>query len=297
MKLELLDFIELENYPSGSGIEFYDNKIYVVGDDARDLLVMGKKWNKPTLINLFNTQDKKIPKPDKSDLEAMTVLSVDKKPHLLIIGSGASEKRNKALLLNLKNNAMKSIDLSVFYNRIKTAIGIAQLNIEGIAEVYDYLVLVNRGNTTHPNNHLIITKSDFWKDQEKASLQTIIVDFESVNLTPGKIGISGLTYSDKHEDLFITISTEDTPNAIDDGKIGKSYLAVIENLYRKIGREKGKIKINQLIDLSKEDEKFSGFKIESVCVQSAKDHSIKLQLVADNDEGKTYLFKIWLSWG
>jgi len=295
MKLELLDFIELDNYPSGSGIEFFDDKIYIVGDDSRDLLVMGKKWNKPTLINLFDSSDKKIPKSVKSDLEAMTVLSVDKKPHLLIIGSGSTEKRNRALLMNLKNNAIKALDLSVFYNRIKAA-GIPALNIEGIAEVYDYLVLANRGNTSNPTNHLIITKSDFWKDQEKASLQTIEVDFENVNLVPGKVGISGLTYSDKHEDLFLTISTEDTANAVDDGKIGRSYLAVIENLYRKIGREKGKIKINQLIDLPSADKQFKGYKIESVCVQSSKDHSIKLQLVADNDNGKTFLFKVFLGW-
>lgn len=295
MKLELLDFIELDNYPSGSGIEFYNDRIYIVGDDSRDLLVMTKKWSKPTLINLFETAEKRIPKATKSDLEAMTVLAVDKKPHLLIIGSGSTDKRNKALLLNLKNNAIQWIDLTVFYNRIKAA-GITDLNIEGIAEVYDYLVMVNRGNTTNPTNHLIITKSDFWKDQEKASLQTIVLDFDNVNAAGLHLGVSGLTYSDKHEDLFLTISTEDTPNAVDDGKIGKSYLAVIENLYRKIGREKGKIKINHLIDLPAADKGFKGYKIESVCIQSAKDHSIKMQLVADNDLGKTFLFKIWLSW-
>ncbi len=295
MKLELLDFIELDNYPSGSGIEFYDDRIYVVGDDSKDLLIMTKKWNKPTLVNLFETTDKRIPKAAKSDLEAMTVLSVDKKPHLLIIGSGAAEKRNKALLMNLKNNALQWLDLTVFYNRIKAA-GITALNIEGIAEVYDYLVMVNRGNSSNPVNHLIITKSDFWKDQEKASLQTIVLDFDSVNAAGLQLGVSGLTYSDKHEDLFLTISTEDTPNAIDDGKIGKSYLAVIENLYRKIGREKGKIKVNHLIDLAAADKGFEGYKIESVCIQSSKDHSIKMQLVADNDLGKTFLFKVWLGW-
>ncbi|MEO6316690.1 MAG: hypothetical protein ABIU63_02985 [Chitinophagaceae bacterium] len=296
MKLELLDFIELENYPSGSGIEFYDDKVYLVGDDSKDLLVMGKKWNKPVLINLFDTQDKRIPKSTKSDLESMTLLSIDKKPHLLMVGSGAAETRNKALLMNLKNNALRWLDLSVFYKRIIAA-GIPALNIEGIAEVYDYLVMVNRGNTTNPNNHLIITKSDFWKDQEKASLQTVVVDFDNLDAGAATLGISGITYSDKHEDLFLTISTEDTPNTIDDGKIGKSYLAVIENLYRKIGREKGKIKINQLIDLTAADKQFEGYKIESVCVQSTKDHSIKLQLVADNDKGKSYLFKVWVGWG
>ena len=295
MKLELLDFIELDNYPSGSGIEFYDDKIYIVGDDSRDLLVMHKKWSKPSLVNLFDTPEKRIPKATKSDLEAMTVLSVDKKPHLLIIGSGSTDKRNKALLLNLKNNGTRWLDLTVFYNRIKAA-GIPELNIEGIAEVYDYLVMVNRGNATHPNNHLIITRSDFWKDQEKASLQTVLVDFENVDAAGLQLGVSGLTYSDKHEDLFLTISTEDTPNSTDDGKIGKSYLAIIENLYRKIGREKEKIKINHLIDLTAADKQFEGYKIESVCIQSEKDHSVKLQLVADNDLGKTFLFKVWLGW-
>src|SRR5450432_3228640 len=99
MKLELLDFTELENYPSGSGIEFYNDNIYIVGDHSANLLVLNKKWTKPILINLFDAADKKASSPDKSnpDLESMSVLSVDKKPHLLIIGTGSSEKRNRAV--------------------------------------------------------------------------------------------------------------------------------------------------------------------------------------------------------
>src|ERR1700733_11677587 len=175
MKLELLDFIEMENYPSGSGIEFYDDNIYLVGGESRDLLLMNKKWSKPTLINLFDGTEKKTAKTATSELETMTILSIEKKIHLLIVGSGSSDKKTKAVLLNLKTKAKTWIDLSVFYNRIK-ATGIPELNIEGIAEVYDYLVLVNRGNVANPANHLIITKPDFWKNQEKAGLQTIVID-------------------------------------------------------------------------------------------------------------------------
>ncbi len=292
MKLVLQDFIELENYPSGSGIEFYDDKLYIIGDDSRDLLLMSKKWTKPKLVNLFEAADKKAPKSAKSELEAMTVLSVDKKPHLLLISSGLTEKRTRAVLLNLKTNAVNWIDLSIFYNRIKAA-GITDLNIEGIAEVYDYLVLVNRGTAAKPTNHLIITKADFLKNQEKASLQVVAVDFENAGGTQ-KFGISGLRYSDKHEDLFITLSEEREPG---ETKPVKSYLGVIENLYRKIGREKDKIKVNHLIDLTKADEQFTGYTIESACIQSQKDHSVKLQLVADNAQGKTFLFKVGLDWG
>jgi hypothetical protein len=293
MKLALQDFIELENYPSGSGIEFYDDNIYIIGDDARDLLVMNKKWKKPSLINLFEGQDKKISKSAKSELEAMTVLSVDKKPHLLLVSSGVTEKRTKAILLNLKNNSINRIDLSVFYNRIKAA-GIAALNIEGVAEVYDYLVLVNRGTFAQPTNHLIITRTDFWKNQEKAGLQAVVIDFENVETQGKKLGVSGLRYSDKHEDLFITLCEE---SGSADSKPGKSYLGIIENLYRKIGREKDKIKVNHLIDLTEADPQFSGYTVESACIQSQKDHSVKLQLVADDAAGKTFLFKVGLDWG
>ncbi len=290
MKLELLDFIELENYPSGTGIEFYDDKIYIVGDSSRDLLVMNKKWRKSELINLFSGAEKKTPKTAKSELEAMTVLSVDKKPHLLIIGSGDNDKRNKAALLNLKTNAISWLDLTVFYNRLRAA-GIADMNIEGIAEVYDYLVLANRANTAHPDNQLVITKPDFWKNQDKVNFQNIIIDFEQA-APAEKIVVTGLRYSDKHEDLFLTVSSENAEN----GAPGKSYLAVIENLYRKIGREKGKMKVNHLIDLEQADKQFSGYLVESVCIQSQKDHSLKLQMVADNKQGKTFLFKVGLSW-
>lgn len=287
MKLDLLDFIELENYPAGSGIEFYDDKIYIVGNRSHDLLVMNKKWNKPALIPLFAATEKKASKTTPSNLESMSVLSVEKKPHLLIIGTGSSEKRNQAVFVNLKNNSTRWTDLAVFFNRIKQA-GIPNLYIEGIAEVYDYLVMVNRGSAA---NHLVITKADFWKSQEKASLQTILIDFESTGIA-GEISVSGITYSDKHEDLFLTIFTKDGTA----GNIGKSYLAVIENLYRKIGREKGKIKVNHLIDLHAADKQFIGYKIESVCIQSQKDHSVKLQLVADDQAGKSFLFKVDLGW-
>jgi len=295
MKLELLDFTELKDYPSGSGIEFYDDQIYIVGDNYRDLLTINKKWTKPKLLNLFDTTEKKTVKSPKSDLESMTLLSVEKKPHLLIIGSGSTDKRNKALLYNLKNNTKTWLDLSLYYNRIKAA-GISELNIEGIAEVYDYLVLVNGGNTANPANHLIITKSDFWKNQEKASLQTIVIDFENTGVTNSNMIITGITYSDVHEDLFLTVSSLDTFNAKGEAKPGKTCLAIIENLYRKIGREKGKIKVNKLIDLGGEDKKFAGYKMESVCIQSQKDHSIKLQLLADSKNSKLQLFKIGLDW-
>ena len=103
MKLSLLDFKKLDNFPSASGIEFYEDRIYVVGDDAKDLLVLNKKWNKPGVIHLFDSEDARISKQQKADLEASAVIHVNKKPYLLLLGSGSTDVRNHGVLLNLQN--------------------------------------------------------------------------------------------------------------------------------------------------------------------------------------------------
>jgi len=288
MKLSLLDFKKLENFPSASGIEFYDDRIYVVGDDAKDLLVLNKKWNKPGVIHLFDSEEARISKTQKADLEASAVIHLNKKPYLLLLGSGSTEIRNQAVLLNLLNYKFEMLDLSIFYDRLKKS-GIAELNIEGASAMNGELVLSNRANKTNPDNILIVTSIDFWKKQADAPIHLIKVGLPT---TEPVMGISGITYSEHQEMLIFTTSTEDTMNAYDDGTIGKSCLGFIENAYRKIGREKVQLKVNEIIDLPSADEQFKGYKIESVCIQSEKDHSMKLQMVADNDSETSYLFKV-----
>lgn len=290
MKLELIDYKELDDFPSGSGIEFFNDRIYIIGDDAKDILVTNKKWKKPYVLQLFEHAEKRVPKKEKADLEATTIIEVDKQPHLLIAGSGSKEKRNQTILLNLETEEVFYFDSVAFYNRLTTA-GMATINIEGAATVGDRLVFVNRGHKKSPDNHLVVTTIDMIKKPDTASFQLYKVELPE---TKDVVGISGITYAPYNEMLLFTTSTEDTDNAYDDGSIGKSYLGIITNAYRKIGREK-KMKITTLLDLAEADKKFKGCKIESVAVQSERDNSMKLHLVADNDNGKTYLFKVLFS--
>src|SRR5689334_19675654 len=102
MKLTLTDFKELKDYPSGSAIEFHDNKVFLAGDDAKDVLVLSKSWKELERIPLFESAVERIPKKIKSDLEATTVVIVNSIPRMLILGSGSrDEHRNKAILLDL----------------------------------------------------------------------------------------------------------------------------------------------------------------------------------------------------
>lgn len=288
MRLDLLDHRELKDFPSGSGIEYVDGNVYIVGDDAANVLVTNKRWNARHTIKLFDSDQKRISKKNKADLEATTALYLDNENYLLVMGSGAAEPRNKGILVNLKNEKVKSFDTSVFYERIKKK-GVTDLNIEGAVQVHEFLVLCNRANNTHPQNTLIITSPDFFRRQEDAQIDLLDIDFSAYE---GAIGISGLTYSYVHDQLIFTTSVEDTADSYNDGPIGISYLGIVENGYRKIWRHK--MKVNELIDLPGTHSEFKGHKVESVCIQSERNRSIKMHMVADDDTGESFLFKVRL---
>jgi hypothetical protein len=293
MKLTLTDFKELSTFPSGSGIEYYDEKVFLIGDDAKEVLVMNKRWKELQRIPLFESTEERIPKKVKADLEATTVIVVNSIPRLLILGSGSREEhRNKAILLDLDEYRKEEFDMTVFFDRIKAG-GITDLNIESAATLAEgHVIMGNRGNKKNPDNHLIITKNSFWKHQADAELDILPIKFPGKENKLKNAGISGLTYSPVNDWLIFTASTEDTNNSVDDGPIGDSYLGVIENASRKIGRKD--MKVNEFINLREAEKSLKGYKIESACVQSEKNGRVKLQLVADNDDGVSCLFKVRL---
>ena len=54
------------------------------------------------------------------------------------------------------------------------------------------------------------------------------------------------------------------------------------------------MKVNELIDLPGTNKDFRGHKVESVCIQSERNRSIKMHMVADDDTGESFLFKVRL---
>src|SRR5258705_11813598 len=86
------------DYPSASGIEFLDGKIYVIGDDANDLLVLDTGLNIIDSIPLYSFPEKRIAKAVKADLESITVIPGKK---LLLLGSGSLPPyRNMAWIID-----------------------------------------------------------------------------------------------------------------------------------------------------------------------------------------------------
>ncbi|MEO6489588.1 MAG: hypothetical protein ABIO04_06580 [Ferruginibacter sp.] len=67
----------LDGYPSASGICFYKEHLYIIGDDAFYLLITDLEFNAVDRINLFPARGGRIHKSIKSDIESITIISLD----------------------------------------------------------------------------------------------------------------------------------------------------------------------------------------------------------------------------
>lgn len=276
---------QLDHYPSASGIEYLNNHFYIIGDDANGMLILDSNLNPVDSVALYSFAEKRIPKPVKPDLEAITITKDNK---LLLVGSGSlSPYRNTAWLIDPVTKHKDNIRLDTFYQRLALN-GIREINIEGICTIPGAMILSNRGSKGYPKNQLILTSDNFWMDQTSAPISTMLIG-SSIDSTIFN-GISGLAYSPKSDNLIVTVSTETTSNTIDDGAIGKSYLWVIKNISSK--KNWKAINPDWTIDLTAMDQQFKSQKIESVCISKETKDFLHLVLVADNDNGSSSIFKL-----
>src|SRR5262245_52977187 len=125
MKLKLLDYKDLPEIPVGSNLEFYNDSIYLVDDDASDMVILNKKWQVESVNKLFrNGDDPQIVSKARSDFEATTIIVINLIPRLLVLGYDAKDKCHKAVLWNLDDMTKEEHDISEFYKRLKEKVGV-----------------------------------------------------------------------------------------------------------------------------------------------------------------------------
>ncbi|WP_276374639.1 hypothetical protein [Chryseolinea sp. H1M3-3] len=292
--IELLKSQVLTEFASGSSINYANDKLYLIGDDANTILILDTDYKKIDSIRLFDHPETRIPKSKKSDLEASTFMSVNGTLHLLILGSASRSQRKKVILmplesLNLNKPYFREYDSGEFIKRV-VGNGIDEVNIEGITVIGNHLVLANRGNNSNQKNHLIITGNYFWEKQMEAPLH-----IRQLLIPPGIkafAGVSEVCYLASKDILLFTLCSEATSNAYDDGVIGDSYIGWINNISNKI--DDLTVTLDGTVNLSGVSDEFKGQKIEGICVQEMTDDKAIIHLVSDNDGEVSKLFKIKL---
>lgn len=276
--LQLLESKDLD-FPSASAVEFYRDKLYVFGDDATHLLVLSPSYRVLDSVRYWPGNEGRIPKKEKPDVEAAVVLNENNKPLLAGIGSLSNEDRWRVWLYPLDSSALRT---AFFFAPGTSFPGVKDLNVEGCCRVGGTLVFGNRAHLKNPVNQLI-----FWTGQPQLTTKEL-----RLPVTASVAGLSGLYYFEEKDLLLLTASEEATESTTTDGAIGNSYLGWINGFSKK--RQATLLTPDGFLKLSN-IKAFAGQKVESVCVEKSNGNSLVLHLAADNDNGRSRLFRARLS--
>lgn len=251
----------------GAGLEWYNDQLYLAGDDSADLLVLDKRWKPRNILPLFHEQK------EHTRFTAATLVNQEQSTHLLLAGAGSRAAfDNGGMLMNLQTKAVNELDLHPFYTRVKLA-GLSQLHIQAATTVKEHIIFSNHGN------RFIITTDACWKDPHQAGITILQVEFPLKKAE--HIHITGLHYYAEHDSILFTATNHE-----------ESWLGLIENASRKIGRKK--MKVNTLVNLHEQDKELKGYLMQALCIQAEKKTGLRLHLTARDGEGRGYLLKIKL---
>ena len=287
MKAIIKNKLILNEIYSASAIELIDNELFIIGDNSPFLFILDLEGNIKNKIKIFDIEiaDNQdiaiIPKKEKPDFEASCVLKIKDKNYLFVVGSGSSEKRNIAILVDLATFEVKNISLKklyqLFIKLIKlTVLGAntqnddlnSTLNIEGLCANETNVYFFQRGNISGDNFIFSILIADMasYLLSAKQTINIFKINRQKVTL-PSINGIfsgfSGACFAgtppiSKHDRTILwTSSVEDTKNAIDDGSVLGSFLGTYD-------LDNHQIK-SIIIENPVTDEIFMG-KVEGVCV-------------------------------
>ena len=287
-KPKLIKKSVLNDFQSGSSLDFYDNKIFVVGDDTKDLLIINTDFEELNRVRLFESPDRRIAKDLKADLETSTIINHNGTPSILMLGSGARDNKSFGYIVPFETlKVTEPFKYDVFINRLKDEHGIEKVNIEGSASMDDDFILSNRGNKNNPDNFLIITENNFWENQS-----TVKISLSRLLLPNKDAGVSEIYYETDSDTLFFTASVEQTTNNYDDGEIGDSFIGYISNFSNKLSENT--VTPDLFINLTEIDSSFNKQKIEGICIENKSDEYYTINLVSDNDNDESTIFKIEL---
>lgn len=292
-----------ESIPSGSGLEFYNDVYYLMGDDSPYLYELDGNFKLVQQYALFDTAafgSGRIPKSLKPDLECMARFTYGRDEYLLLLGSGASAERNRGFLVNLTDNMqVREVDLSRLYLFLKKVLkieGEGLLNVEGLAMDANYTYLMQRSFGAR-SNVLFRFETDDFIDYFFLDARLPVVAVYYFNLPQLQYyhaGFSGAYALDGR--LFFTASVEATTNAIDDAQVLGSYIGMIDLGSLPYATDPVHPASVPIIKLSNPDGSAYLGKAESLVLgKVAGAGEYRVIVVSDDDAGHTELLELQLS--
>ena len=289
MKIDSLNFLKINNLPSGSGIVKSGEIYYVIGDDSPYLFALDRNFNlisKTKLLEADQPNEERIPKAEKPDFESLEMISENE---LIVFGSGSKSPQRDVFIHIFLNDPLhiKKYNISKFYDHLRALPEFtdSELNIEATAFRDNDLFLFNRKKNLiirfkfEEFLHFIKGKSAFPKPEIKTFTLPKINGIEA--------GFSGATALKNEAKLIFTASVEDTKNAYDDGEILGSFIGMIDVSADHIPE------LFQYCEIPGSAEKL---KVESVSAdEEICTGTTKVVLITDDDKGNSIIITGLLS--
>jgi hypothetical protein len=289
MTLTIVDEIQLEKIPSGSGIIKSGEVYYVVGDDSPFLYSLDRDFKTISKTPLLEPVDfsERILKSEKPDFEGMELIDENE---IVVFGSGSkSPQRNIFLRILLEEPLrIEKYDISDFYNTLiqLPIFKDSELNIEATAFRNNQLFLFNR----KPNLIIRFEYKDFLAflrdgmDFPKPEIR----QFSLPKINGIEAGFSGATALMEDPKIIFTASVENNQNAYEDGEILGSLIGILDISDNTI---------SQSFEYCLIPNAGANLKVESVTVEKEiSAGETKVVLISDDDQGNSTLLTGLLLW-
>jgi hypothetical protein len=220
----------------------------------------------------------------KPDLEVACPAEVDGEPAVLLLGSGSSPRRMRGVLVRLAGGrpVVRAADLTALYGRVADRLGqpLEHLNLEGASRHGDTVRWFNRGNLAAgvPSASVdvpleviaaaILGRAD---DADVPVQQPRVYDL-------GEVEGVGLAVTDAialpDGRTLLSAAAEDTPNAVDDGPVVATALALVD------GADVLTVEPVPEVD-------GHVHKLEGLALRGVRDERVTLLAVVDDDDPRT----------
>lgn len=290
LKATILKKAALPGIHSASGVEVIGDRIYIIGDDSAHLYVLGPDWQPAGTIRLFDSPvpgGEPIPKAQKPDLEALTLLPLGSETVLLAIGSGSQANRQDAFVVNPRTGAVQRHSLSPLYDHLRTlpgVVGTRLLNLEGAVVTGSETVFLQRGNVSGTNVAIGFDTAAFvgWLTENGPLPRPVVRSYVLPTVEGYGAGFSGAAPLPSRPGAFLfTASVEATNDEILDGDMLGSFAGIA--------------RLDQPGDLSErcvpilhDGQAYAG-KVESISLLTETPTSLRALAVTDADGGESEL--------
>lgn len=288
------------NFPSASGVEYWNGNYYGVGDDSPFLYRINSQFEivEKILIKEYPVEENgRISKKLKPDFEAMAITEWEGRERSLIVGSGSkSPTRDKGYFIDMESCSVRECCLTNLYKSMMKQSNFShgeELNIEGLAIGAEYVYFANRGNSGS-NMIFIFPKESLFNhllDNSSEMPRAGVVKVALPSVKNFVAGLSGIVHIPETNDFAFTASIEATDNAYEDGEILGSFVGIVPESKIIKSIESSIDLTNYCTALDEDGEKIIT-KVESIVVTEVEGASYRALLVSDNDNGPSEFFDI-----